>query len=479
MSTTTNRETSSSTGIVFAKAKSEWVIPQRAKPGRKSSKVTAAAAAAAAGTNGGGTASGGIKGKVEGVASNSSTSSTTNNPNSTSSGSRDAQRAFRERKSEYITSLETRINAFERGEIQRNVALQSAARSLKEENTRLKVDLTGMGRVVGGLKGEVGRLEGVVRGLRGEVEGWEKRAREAEMRVRELQLERSLAGSGASSPGVDSMRMDGDGDADDVLTSGIMTNQRQTQPTISLGINKTTSTSSHLSPSAGLTSMNPPHPNQHQHSHSDPDLISDSDSISRQVAMDMACGFCEGIESVCVCRIVREGERVAAAAAAANHQQQQQQQQQIDGDQSIPNGGHSGIYPGTMTTSSSMMMMVNPVTKQLTPTYHAEITAAVRSTSILDNLPPVEAAVPLRRRVRTGSSEVKGTGMGGRKAPPIFAVSPAVSMGVAGVMDAAALAAPGILYIPPAECSGDPRNCPACKDDEFGEWACSCLIFKY
>lgn len=34
-----NRETSSSTGIVFAKAKSEWVIPQRAKPGRKSSKV--------------------------------------------------------------------------------------------------------------------------------------------------------------------------------------------------------------------------------------------------------------------------------------------------------------------------------------------------------------------------------------------------------------------------------------------------------
>lgn len=34
-----NRETSSSTGIVFAKAKSEWVIPQRAKPGRKSSKA--------------------------------------------------------------------------------------------------------------------------------------------------------------------------------------------------------------------------------------------------------------------------------------------------------------------------------------------------------------------------------------------------------------------------------------------------------
>lgn len=34
-----NRETSSSTGVVFAKAKSEWVIPQRAKPGRKSSKI--------------------------------------------------------------------------------------------------------------------------------------------------------------------------------------------------------------------------------------------------------------------------------------------------------------------------------------------------------------------------------------------------------------------------------------------------------
>jgi hypothetical protein len=307
-------------------------------------------------------------------------------------------------------------------------------------------------------------LEGVVRGLRGEMEGWERRAREAERRVRELELERSVVGSGASSPGMDSMRMEGDDQTqqqqqtygEDAPISGIVMNRGQSRPIISMAGKKTSFEHAHLG-------THPP---------SDPDLISDSDSISRQVAMDMACGFCEGIESVCVCRIVREGERVAAAAAA--HQQQQAQTSQSLSTPTIR--PHSGIYPAktSSSSSSSSSMMVNPVTKQLTPTYHAEITAAVRSTSILDNLPPVEAAVPLRRRVRGGaggaggvsSSGVQGAG---RKAP-IFAVSPAVSMGVAGVMDAAALAAPGILYIPPAECSGDPRNCPACKDDEFGEW---------
>ena len=428
--------------------------------------------------------SNGNKGKGEGVggipSSSNSTSTTMNNSNSNStsgpgSGSRDAQRAFRERKSEYITSLETRIDAFERGEIQRNVALQSAARSLKEENTRLKGDLSRVGRdvegVLRGLRGEVGRLEGVVRGLRGGLEGWEKRAREAERRVRELEGELEVVGSGASSPGVASMRMEGDEreqeqeheheHGEDGLSSGIELAREQARPIISIGGNKT---SFALGTTTTDTSMNS---HSHPHPHSDPDLTSDSDSISRQVALDMACGFCEGIESVCVCRIVREGERVAAAAAHNQQQEQSSPSQTI-----FTPGVHSGIYPAK-TASSSSSMMVNPVTKQLTPTYHAEITAAVRSTSILDNLPPVEAAVPLRRRVRAaaggGMASSRGSEGMGRKAP-IFAVSPAVSMGVAGVMDAAALAAPGILYIPPAECSGDPRNCPACKDDEFGEW---------
>lgn len=149
------------------------------------------------------------------------------------------------------------------------------------------------------------------------------------------------------------------------------------------------------------------------------------DAISRQVAMDMACGFCEGIESVCVCRMVRENERKGGAAPF-------------------------DTTATTTTTVSGDVMGIHPVTKQLTPTYQAELSAAVKSTSILDNLPPVEAAVPLRRRRERG-------GLSGIKKPPIFAVSPA------------AFQEQSPLYIPPAECSGDPRNCPACKDDDFGK----------
>jgi hypothetical protein len=149
----------------------------------------------------------------------------------------------------------------------------------------------------------------------------------------------------------------------------------------------------------------------------------DADAISRQVAMDMACGFCEGIESVCVCRIVRENE--LSSSSAHSHNQQ----------------------------SERPFIGINPVTKQLTPTYHAELTAAVKSTSILDNLPPIEPAVPLRRRRERG-------GVSGIRKAPIFAVSPAAMQGAN---------AQSPLYIPPAECSGDPRNCPACKDDAFGE----------
>jgi hypothetical protein len=169
----------------------------------------------------------------------------------------------------------------------------------------------------------------------------------------------------------------------------------------------------------------------------------DENSISRQVAMDMACGFCEGIESVCVCRIVRETER-----NSRNNSNNHSDNDHMD-DMS------SQFAPG------QVMGIVNPVTKQLSPTYHAEIAAAVKSTSILDNLPPVEAAVPLRRRQRqnNGTGNGQGNAVFGVKKAPIFAVSPAVLQDGQG----------SPLYIPPAECSGDPRNCPACKDDDFGE----------
>jgi hypothetical protein len=435
-----NRETSSSTGIVFAKAKSEWVIPQRAKPGRKSSKANLE------------TQSVSLYNRVQclDLVADSSTCAywtiqksvqVTTTTTTTASGSRDAQRAFRERKTEYVSSLESRIEAFEKGEIQRNVALQSTARAMKEENIKIKTELVTVKRDLvmretdGKLKSDkIGALESALVEMREKLTRMERRVRETERRAFEqLQHHRSIVNSrcgscghrprsesGASSP-ASSLHMedryDGSPLANERFESNAMDFDTLPKTVSPLSDNEQRP---RLPTRSRSGTQNPP-----SSSHNFQPLQSDDevDSISRQVAMDMACGFCEGIESVCVCRIVRENERKG-----------------VQGDSIRP-----------ISPQGSIMGILYPVTKQLTPTYHAEITAAVRSTSILDNLPPVEAAVPLRRRQRTGD-------VFGIKKVPIFAVSPAIVQG-----------GQSPLYIPPAECSGDPRNCPACKDDEFGE----------
>jgi len=61
---------------------------------------------------------------------------------SQSSHSSAAQRAFRERKQSQLAELQARVNSYEQGEIERNVALQSIAKRLKEENETLRHENT-------------------------------------------------------------------------------------------------------------------------------------------------------------------------------------------------------------------------------------------------------------------------------------------------------------------------------------------------
>lgn len=51
---------------------------------------------------------------------------------------RAAQRAFRERKQSQLAELQARVQSYEQGEIERNVALQNIAKRLKEENEKLR-----------------------------------------------------------------------------------------------------------------------------------------------------------------------------------------------------------------------------------------------------------------------------------------------------------------------------------------------------
>ncbi|KAG6842571.1 hypothetical protein C0991_000097 [Blastosporella zonata] len=105
----TNSVSSSST--LWATASKEWVIAPKPKPGRKPKKDL----------------------------SNSAKSETdVVDTKGRRVQNRAAQRAFRERKQSQLAELQARVQSYEQGEIERNVALQNIAKRLKEENESLR-----------------------------------------------------------------------------------------------------------------------------------------------------------------------------------------------------------------------------------------------------------------------------------------------------------------------------------------------------
>ncbi|KIM48104.1 hypothetical protein M413DRAFT_61529, partial [Hebeloma cylindrosporum] len=91
-------------------ASKEWVIQPKPKPGRKPKKDQTSP----------------LKDNIE------------VDPKGRRIQNRAAQRAFRERKQSQLSELQARIQAYEQGEIERNVALQNVAKRLKEENEKLR-----------------------------------------------------------------------------------------------------------------------------------------------------------------------------------------------------------------------------------------------------------------------------------------------------------------------------------------------------
>ncbi|EIW64438.1 uncharacterized protein TRAVEDRAFT_33223 [Trametes versicolor FP-101664 SS1] len=100
----------SSSSTLWATASKEWVIPAKPKPGRKPKKDVAPPPEETAETDSKGR-------RVQ---------------------NRAAQRAFRERKQSQLAELQARVQQYEQGEIERNVALQNIAKRLKEENEKLR-----------------------------------------------------------------------------------------------------------------------------------------------------------------------------------------------------------------------------------------------------------------------------------------------------------------------------------------------------
>ncbi|KAK7058870.1 hypothetical protein VNI00_001494 [Paramarasmius palmivorus] len=99
----------STSTALYAVPTKEWVIQPKPKPGRKPKKDTSSV-----------TVADDPDGKGRRVQN------------------RAAQRAFRERKQCQLAELQARVQSYEQGEIERNVALQSIAKRLKEENEALR-----------------------------------------------------------------------------------------------------------------------------------------------------------------------------------------------------------------------------------------------------------------------------------------------------------------------------------------------------
>ncbi|EJT49125.1 hypothetical protein A1Q1_01774 [Trichosporon asahii var. asahii CBS 2479] len=128
------KDLSSSTGKIFAKPSKEWVLPERAKPGRKAA---------------------------------------TDEPdNKRQSQNRLSQRAHRARRTDYIATLEQRLRQYEQDEIHSNVRLQEVARALKQDNEKLKA--------------EVGRLNAAVGSLRTERDAWNAERRALNDTIKQL-----------------------------------------------------------------------------------------------------------------------------------------------------------------------------------------------------------------------------------------------------------------------------------------------------
>ena len=97
---------------------------------------------------------------------------------------RAAQRAFRERKQSQLAELQARVQSYEQGEIERNVALQNIAKRLKEENESLRAENAALKEELDHLKKEREREQRERESLRErEVERKNKRWREEDASV--------------------------------------------------------------------------------------------------------------------------------------------------------------------------------------------------------------------------------------------------------------------------------------------------------
>ncbi|EIW86613.1 hypothetical protein CONPUDRAFT_161328 [Coniophora puteana RWD-64-598 SS2] len=351
------QEPSTPPSSLWATASKEWVIPAKPKPGRKPKKEASASPSE-------------VKEGEDGEAGRRVQN-------------RAAQRAFRERKQTQLAELQARIQQYEQGEIEKNVALQNVAKKMKEENEELR-------RENQALKEKLASLE----------------------QEREI----GLFNSPVKKRSVD----------EDALSSQQMSDSKKRarftaeppdtpiDPSIAPYTPSDTSMLSPIDPSGSLyPRAHPQHTTYNSTSANMTSMLDFPSDQSQAIEMDVQdsmesarCVLCNPAQP-CVCMSIQSTE--------AQH-------------------------------SSSHAHQPQAVIEQHQMSFNSQPTEY----SILDNLPAYQEPVPLRRRAPAGQSS-----------RPVFPVSPVQQDSIAQEMT--------------AQCSGDPSNCMACADDQFGQAFCQAI----
>ncbi|KAF8078513.1 hypothetical protein FPV67DRAFT_1663241 [Lyophyllum atratum] len=349
-----NNSVSSSTTL-WATASKEWVIAPKPKPGRKPKKDVA------------------ILTKPEDDVQLDNKGRRVQN--------RAAQRAFRERKQSQLAELQARVQSYEQGEIERNVALQNIAKRLKEENESLRVENSLLKEKL-------------------------SKAGQGQATFHENDKKRWRDDTSLSNPA--SKRAKSIPDSPRNTASPLAVSYTPSPPSMVSSPDSTGTSDTRCSPlpsydvhlDAGHTSMS--------------NLLDFSTMKPTQLDANgfppFDCGFCSE-DTPCVCRefVAQQAHAVERLSFKAS------------------NNDYSQVPVTSILHTTNTIQLESP------------------APCILENLPPYQPPVPLRRRPANPNAN------------SIFAVAPPAQEAT------------------PANCSGDPSNCMACADDSFGKAFCSAI----
>ncbi|WVW84764.1 hypothetical protein I302_106799 [Kwoniella bestiolae CBS 10118] len=414
------KDTSSSAGKIFAKPSKEWVLPERAKPGRKVS--------------------------VE------------EPDNKRQSQNRLSQRAHRARRTDYIQTLEERLRQYEADEIHSNVRLQEVARALKTDNERLK--------------NELNNVQNQLLEFNNDRNTWEAEKRSLGLMINQLKVEvESLKNNKSSgmSPSTTTtiVRMELDQNTIDSLVPGpspvIQRRQSLThrasynQPNNDISLISTSTTNNQTRQRRDTLDC-PICPNP------DPDCpcqqgSSSSSTVNQAIRRDVtlvqpqssSCGLCHSTDE-CLCRVVVNQDQNSPEdikpiiLSSPNISSPTKSLKSIDDGCGLCAGGGFCACRAASETQSNHSGS-SGITKAISIANSSSSSASIPPPTVV-RATSSASAIPLRLKSKSTKSSIWTLNNA------VVATSPKKE----------------------AVCTGDPDNCDACKNDSFGREFCQHLF---